>query len=147
MARITISSATPSQGLSIGQISRQAGCGIETVRYYERIGLLPRPPRTAGGHRVYDAEHLRRLAFIRRSRDLGFTLAEVQSLLRLVEGHRYSCAQIRSLTATHLDQIRGKLADMRRLERTLAAYIARCTGGSAPDCPIVDALQQDGRPQ
>ena len=86
-----------------GELGSATGCNIETIRYYERIGLLPEPPRSPGGHRLYEEEHLRRLTFIRRSRELGFTLEEVRGLLRLVDGGLYTCAEVKTLP---LDQPR-----------------------------------------
>ncbi|NCF27069.1 MAG: MerR family transcriptional regulator [Gammaproteobacteria bacterium] len=124
----------------IGALSEQTGCNIETIRYYEREGLLPNPPRTEGGHRVYDEEHLKRLTFIRRSRELGFTLEEVRGLLRMVDGGHYTCAQVKSLTLDHLEDVRGKLADLKKLEKVLKQLAGRCTGDETPDCPIVEAL-------
>ncbi|MCK5366094.1 MAG: helix-turn-helix domain-containing protein [Gammaproteobacteria bacterium] len=124
----------------IGALSEQTGCNIETIRYYEREGLLPNPPRTEGGHRVYDEEHLKRLTFIRRSRELGFTLEEVRGLLRMVDGEHYTCAQVKSLTLDHLEDVRGKLADLKKLEKVLKQLAGRCTGDETPDCPIVEAL-------
>jgi MerR family mercuric resistance operon transcriptional regulator len=124
----------------IGALSKQTGCNIETIRYYEREGLLPNPPRTEGGHRVYNEEHLKRLTFIRRSRELGFTLEEVRGLLRMVDGEHYTCAQVKSLTLDHLEDVRGKLADLKKLEKVLKQLADRCTGDETPDCPIVEAL-------
>ena len=119
---------------------RRTGCGIETIRYYERIGLLPAPPRSSGGHRLYGDAHLRRLTFVRRSRALGFTLAEVRELLGLVDGGAYTCADVRMITLDHLVEVRRKLADLKRLEAVLDDMAARCEGGRVPDCPVIDAL-------
>lgn len=124
---------------SIGELSRRTGVNIETVRYYEKIGLLRAPPRTEGGHRLYPDAHLKRLIFIRRSRELGFTLDEVRNLLGLVEGG-YTCGQVQEAALTHLKGIRRKIADLRRMERSLAETAAGCQGGTTPDCPIIDVL-------
>lgn len=140
MKQVTKSRAA---GLTIGALSRRTGCNIETIRFYEKQGLVPAPPRTEGGHRVYGREHLRRLGFIRRSRDLGFTLDEVRALLRLADGH-HTCAEVQVLALEHLDSVRQKIADLQRLERTLSETAARCVGGDAPDCPILDSLFSDG---
>jgi MerR family mercuric resistance operon transcriptional regulator len=126
-------------GLTIGALSRRTGCNIETIRFYEKQGLVPAPPRTEGGHRVYDGTHLQRLGFIRRSRDLGFTLEEVRALLRLADGH-HTCAEVQALALEHLDSVRRKIADLQHLERTLSETADRCTGGDVPDCPILDTL-------
>ena len=125
--------------LSIGRLSRRAGVHIETIRYYEKIGLLPPPPRTEGGHRLYGGNHRKRLTFIRRSRELGFTLDEIRNLLGLVEGG-YTCGKVQEAALAHLDIVRSKIADLRRMERTLADTAARCRGGATPDCPIIDVL-------
>ena len=127
-----------------GELAQQSGCNIETVRFYERLGLLPAPPRTAGGHRYYSPEHLRRLTFIRRSRALGFTLDEVRSLLALVGGGDWSCAEVRAMTIEHLADVRRKIGDLEKLERVLEDMTAQCEGGALPECPIVDALTSMG---
>ncbi len=128
--------------LTIGVLSKRTGCNIETIRYYERIGLLPAPPRTEGGHRLYDEAHLKRLTFVRRSRELGFTLNDVRGLLQLVDGGHYTCAEVRDMTLQHLDEIRCKVADLRRLERVLKEMAAQCTGDDVPECPVIDALSK-----
>lgn len=125
---------------SIGQLGAQSGVNLETVRYYERVGLMPRPPRTRGGHRVYDGTHLKRLGFIRRSRELGFSLDEIRALLGLVDAGEYTCAEVRDLTLAHLEEVRRKIADLRRLERSLQGMADRCTGDKVPKCPIIDVL-------
>ena len=125
-----------------GELAQRSGCNIETVRFYEKRGLLPAPPRTAGGHRDYALEHLRRLTFIRRSRELGFTLEEIRGLLGLVDGGDWTCAEVRAMTLDHLGDIRGKIADLRRLAVILEDMAAQCDGGAVPECPIVDALMQ-----
>ena len=123
-----------------GELAQRSGCNIETVRFYEKQGLLPAPPRTAGGHRDYDREHLKRLTFIRRSRELGFTLGEVRSLLTLVDGSDWSCAEVRAMTLEHLADVQSKIADLERIARILEDMAAQCDGGAVPECPIVDAL-------
>ena len=125
---------------TIGSLSRDTGCNIETIRYYERIGLMPKPPRSKGGHRLYEKDHLKRLSFIRRTRDLGFTLEEVRGLLRMIDGHDYTCDEVKVLTLDHLQEVQQKIADLRRLERVLRTMAAECEGGNVPDCPIIDAL-------
>ncbi len=125
---------------TIGALSKGTGCKIETIRYYERIGLLPKPPRSPGGHRLYQDDHLRRLTFIRRCRELGFTLDEVRGLLRLVDGGAYTCAEVKALTLDHAAELRRKVADLRRMKRVLEEMAAECEGGEVPVCPIIDAL-------
>ena len=125
---------------TIGALSKGTGCKIETIRYYERIGLLPKPPRSPGGHRLYQDDHLRRLTFIRRCRELGFTLDEVRGLLHLVDGGAYTCAEVKALTLDHAAELRRKVADLRRMKRVLEEMAAECEGGEVPECPIIDAL-------
>jgi MerR family transcriptional regulator, mercuric resistance operon regulatory protein len=125
-----------------GELAQQSGCNIETVRFYERLGLLPAPPRSAGGHRDYAPEHLRRLTFIRRSRELGFTLHEVRSLLTLVDGSDWTCAEVRAITIEHLADVRRKIADLERLAQILEDMAAQCEGNAVPVCPVIEALTQ-----
>ena len=124
---------------TIGSLSRRTAVNIETIRYYERAGLMPAPPRTSGGHRLYGSDHERRLKFIRRSRELGFSVDEVRALLGLVDGG-YTCGEVQALTLKHLAEVRKKVADLQRLEATLADISSRCEGGKLPDCPVVEAL-------
>ena len=128
------------RGLSIGTLSRLAGVNLETVRYYERIGIMPVPSRTAGGYRVYSADHSRRLAFIHRARQLGFSLNEIRGLLELVDGHTYTCAQVHGLMVGHLSEINCKIADLRRLRKVMATMAAQCTRNRVPECPVIEAL-------
>ena len=128
--------------LSIGALSRRTGVNIETIRFYERIGILAKPPRSAAGHRIYSQAQLMRLGFVRRSRELGFSLDEVRRLLKLVDGGRYTCAEVKTITLDHLAEIRRKIADLRRLERTLAAVAGKCRGDKVPECPVIEALFQ-----
>jgi MerR family mercuric resistance operon transcriptional regulator len=128
------------QHFSIGELSKRTGVNIETIRYYEKIDAMPEPPRTRGGHRSYGAEHARRLLFISRSRSLGFSLEEIRSLLGIADGHDITCADVRELTLHHAEEARRKIADLRKLERTLRDMAAQCHGDRIPDCPIVDAL-------
>ena len=130
------------QEFSIGELSQRTGVNIETIRYYEKIRLLPPPPRTKGGHRVYPGAHLKRLLFIRRSRELGFTLDEIRNLLGLVEGG-YTCREVQEAALAHLKNVRRKITDLRRMEWTLAETATQCKGGRAPDCPIVDVLSRE----
>ena len=124
---------------TIGKLSKATGVNVETIRYYEKIGLLPEPPRSAGGHRLYSDGHLKRLGFIRRGRELGFTLEEIRNLLGLVDGG-YTCGEVKEATLRHMSDIRRKIADLKRMERTLADTAARCAGDDTPDCPIIDTL-------
>ena len=129
-----------SENLAIGELSRQSGVNIETVRYYERIKILPAPPRLATGRRIYDYKHLGSLAFVRRSRELGFSINEVRALIRLGGPEKATCRQVREIAAHHLADIRAKLNDLKKLERLLARTLARCSGKTVPDCPVLDIL-------
>ncbi len=125
---------------TIGVLSKNTGCHIETIRYYERIGLLSKPPRSQGGHRLYDKEQIKRLVFIRRSRELGFSLEEIRTLFRLVDGDRYTCQEVKGVTEQHLRDVRKKISDLRRLQKTLRSISSQCEGGLVPDCPIIESL-------
>lgn len=125
--------------MQIGGLSGATGVHIETIRYYEKAGLMPLPPRSEGGRRQYGNGHVARLAFIKRCRELGFTLAQVRVLLGLVDGG-YSCGEVREITMHHQQEIRARIADLRRLERTLGKLAESCEGGETPECPVIDAL-------
>jgi MerR family transcriptional regulator, mercuric resistance operon regulatory protein len=101
---------------------------------------MPPAPRSGGGHRLFGETQARRLGFIRRSRQLGFTLDEVRTLLRLVDGGRYTCAQVKRITVHHLADVRRKIADLRKIERALGDMAAECDGGTVPKCAVIDAL-------
>ncbi len=136
-----------SRGLRIGELSRRTGCQVDTIRYYERAGLLPAPARTPSRYRVYTLDHLKRLAFVRRARDLGFTLAEVRTLLTLADRRRRSCAEARAIGLRHLHDVRRKIADLTAMERVLRGMVARCADGTLPDCPLIDALAEGPPPR
>lgn len=123
-------------GIAIGELSRRTGCNIETIRYYERIGLLPTPARR-GRYRLYGAEDVGRLAFVRRARELGFTLDEVRALLGLGAG---ACAEARDLAAAHLADVRARIADLQAMERVLAETVRRCDLGGEAVCPLIEVL-------
>jgi MerR family transcriptional regulator, mercuric resistance operon regulatory protein len=130
--------------LTIGTLARRVGSNVETVRYYERIGLLPEPPRSLGGHRLYGEEHARRLAFIRRSRALGFSVDEVRGLLAVCDSGDYTCAEVKARTLEHRASVRRKIAALERLDDALSAIAARCAGDAGRDCPILETLFGDG---
>ncbi len=125
---------------TIGELSRLTQVNIETIRYYEKIGIMPNPPRNSSGYRIYSTPHLERLSFVRRSRELGFSQPEVRKLLTLVDEHKYTCAEVREMTARHLSTVRSKIKDLRKLEKALAKMVSECDGGDIPDCPIVAIL-------
>ena len=134
---------SPSAQLSRGSLAARTGVNIETIRYYEKIGLMPQPLRSAGGHRVYGQSDLKRLSFIRRSRELGFTLREIRDLLELVDGGQYTCAEVRDRTTSHLADVTQKIQDLRKIQKTLKTMASKCDGGMVPDCPIVDELYSE----
>ncbi len=123
-------------------LSRMTGCNLETIRYYENIGVMPEPPRTSKNYRAYDESHVGRLRFIMRSRELGFTLEEVRDLLALVDGGAQTCGEVQALAITHLTSVRAKIADLRRIEHVLSSTVAQCTGDDVPECPVIDALTE-----
>ena len=129
------------QKLTIGKLADGAGINLETIRYYERIGLMPEPGRTRGGHRTYAAFHIRRLTFIRRARELGFSVNDVRALLNLAEPHRASCGEVQKLAAHHLQAVRAKLTDLTKLEKILANMIAQCGDNRAYSCPVLAMLE------
>ena len=129
------------ESLAIGELSRCTGVNIETIRYYERIKMLPAPPRTSSGRRVYGPTEIRTLTFIRRSRELGFTLDEVRALLALsAEDGNNTCGEVRQVAARHLADIRAKIGDLRAMARVLSEAVQRCDAGEMPGCPLIDTL-------
>lgn len=128
------------KGLHRAALARRTGCNLETIRYYEKISMMPEPPRTEAGYRVYDDRHVERLRFILRARELGFSLDDIRGLLALVDRGTQTCAEVKERTDRHLADVREKIADLRRIERVLAETSARCTGDEAPDCPVLEAL-------
>jgi MerR family mercuric resistance operon transcriptional regulator len=128
------------RGLTIGKLASAAGVKLETVRYYERIKLISAPPRTKGGYRDYGPVHVQRLVFIRRARELGFSIQEIRALLALAVPSQASCAEVQKIAEIHLAEVRSKLADLAKLERILADTVAKCSGDSSPSCPVLDML-------
>ena len=130
-----------STGIQIGELSKRTNCNIETIRYYEHIALLRAPARSAGRYRVYDNGDVRRLTFIRRARELGFTLDEVRTLLALSANDDHAtCGNVRGLAESHLADVREKIADLRAMERVLSDVVRRCGTDETPGCPIIEAL-------
>ena len=126
--------------VTIGKLSKRTGCNIETIRYYERIGILLKPQRSEGGNRLYNEEQIKRLVFVRRSRELGFSLEEIRTLLKLVDGKKTTCQEIKTVTEGHLQDIERKITDLGKLQKTLENISSQCSGGFVPDCPIIDTL-------
>jgi MerR family mercuric resistance operon transcriptional regulator len=132
------------KGLQRAELAQRTGCNLETVRYYEKVGLLPEPPRTPSGYRNYDASHERRLRFVLRARELGFSLEEIRELLRLVDERDQPCAEARTVAAAHLDDVRAKIADLKRMERVLNDVVTQCAAGALSECPLIETLFEGG---
>jgi len=134
------------KGLKIGALADRTGTNSPTIRYYEEIGLLPSADRQAGGQRIYGSEDIKRLTFIRRCRDFGFPIEAVRSLAAVLYDPKSSCMEARDLAHNHLVEVRQKIADLRALERSIAAFVtecdAGCAGGRGPDCVILDDLSK-----
>lgn len=126
--------------LSIGDLARATGTQVETIRYYERIGLLPEPARTNGNYRAYDAAQLGRLSFIRRARDLGFPLGQVRELLGLADERDRPCEAVDVIARQHLADVERKIADLTALRDELAELIGRCRHGTVAECRIIETL-------
>lgn len=126
--------------LTRGQLAQATGCNIETIRYYEKTGLLPDPPRTNAGYRIYSSVHTNRLRFILRARELGFTMEDIRGLLGLSDGAMPTCAEVKARTERHLVDIRARIADLQQIEAALAETAAQCSGAAVPDCPVLDTL-------
>lgn len=131
---------TARETFAIGHLSSRSGVNVETIRYYERIGLLAKPLRTSGGYRLYWLADVERLAFIRRTRDLGFSLDDVRRLLDLGDGKSRSCRRVKNIANTHLADVRAKLDDLHRMERVLAELVSACADGTLPACPLLATL-------
>ena len=130
-------------GLTIGQLAREAGCAAASVRYYEQIKLLPRAGRRSGGHRVYGSEDVKRLVFIRRCRDFGFSIEKIRDLLS-ASGDGRPCAEVKDIAAAHLEIVRAKLVELQALEGALAKLVQHCSdtcaGGQTQDCTLFDDI-------
>lgn len=126
--------------MNIGALARAADTKPETIRYYEHIGLLPAPPRTAGNYRDYSAAHVRRLAFTRRARELGFSIEQIRALLDLADRTEQSCEAVDAIARAHLAEVKRKLADLASLSRELDSLIVQCRHGTVAECRILEAL-------
>lgn len=131
-------------GLRIGELAERTGTNSPTIRYYEEIGLLPKPDRQEGNQRRYGNDDVRRLTFIRRCRDFGFPLEHVRTLVSLVQDRSRTCLEARDIAQAHLAQVRAKMKELRELERGIAGFVEACNitcaGGPGPDCVILDDL-------
>jgi Cu(I)-responsive transcriptional regulator len=126
--------------LSIGDLAKATGTKVETIRYYERIGLLPKPARTAGNYRDYGNGEMTRLSFVRRARSLGFSIDQVRALLGLSDDRSCDCAKVDLIASEHLREVDRKIADLTLLRNELEAVIQSCSGGTVAECRIIEAL-------
>lgn len=124
----------------IGELARRTNTKVETIRYYERENLLPAPARTAGNYRSYREEHLKRLSFIRRARDLGFRIDQVRALLELADDRGRSCSEVDALARRNLDEVEAKISDLLALRNELSNLVEQCGRGTVADCRILEAL-------
>lgn len=135
--------------LKIGKLAKATGTTAPTIRYYEEIGLLPAAPRQSGSQRVYGEADIRRLTFIRRCRDFGFSIERVRVLVSLVQSPGGSCVEARDIAQSHLDEVREKLSELRELDRSISAFVRACdrTGADAAgsECAMLEELSDRGR--
>lgn len=133
-----------SEALVIGEVARRTGVPAKTIRYYEETGLIPEAGRAANGYRVYDARAVHLLRFVKRARDLGFSMQEVSSLLALWADEDRSSADVKKLATQHLQDIERKIAELQSLRRTMQTLVKSCNGDNRPDCPILADLAAFG---
>ncbi len=127
---------------SIGQLAKRARCKVETIHYYEKSGLMPEPPRTYGGHRIYTLPHVKRLNFIRRCRGLGFSLKQITELLTFVDEPNHYCGEVKAMAMLQASAVQQKIDDLQRLKSALNEMIGKCKGAeyAIDNCPIIEAL-------
>lgn len=133
-------------GMTRSEVAEKAGVNPETLRYYERKELIPKPPRSNGGFRLSDDSYVTRLRFIRRAKDLGFTLAEIKGLLDLSVDEEATCRDVKAQAEEKLDEVEAKIQDLNRIREALSTLSDACEGGggSTSECPILDAMEEDG---
>lgn len=123
-----------------GELAKRSSVNLETIRYYENIGLLVEPKRSQAGHRLYAESDLKRLTFVKRCRELGYTLEEIRNLLDLVDNQSYTCDQIHELTLEHLTEVNGKIRDLKKIAKSLKDMANQCEGSTTPACHVIDVL-------
>jgi len=134
------------EGFRVGEVAKRAGVNLQTIRYYERRGLLPRPPRTASNYRLYPQDSVRRVLFIKRAQELGFTLKEIKELLSLRAAPRARCADVRNRAEAKVRDIDEKMHALDAIRKALTRLIGECSGkGSVTECPILDALDPEDK--
>lgn len=131
--------------LTIGELGRRTDTKVETIRYYEQVGLLPAPARTPGNYRAYDTAHLKRLSFIRRSRELGLSIDQIRALLDLADQRERSCEAVDIIAKQHRAEVDRKIADLRALRRELDSMIDQCHHGTVAECRIIESLSPSAR--
>lgn len=131
--------------MNIGQAADASGVSAKRIRYYEQIGLIGSVKRTESGYRVYDKRELHMLNFVRRARQLGFSIPEISSLLKLWQDDRRSSSSVKKIALAHIDEMRAKIAEMQSMVDTLEHLANCCDGDARPDCPILDDLQRVNR--
>lgn len=134
--------ASNAKRITRGELARRTGVNIETIRYFETIGVISIPERTEGGHRVYNEGHVRTLGFVRRARNLGFTPQEVRAILVLGGPGEAPCDEVRNIAEHHLVMVRAKLADLAELERLLTETVEHCSGEADPECAVIDLIEE-----
>ena len=132
-------------GMTRSEVAERADVNPETLRYYEERGLIPDPPRSASGYRLYDGSYVRRLRFVGRAQELGFTLEEIKGLLKLRTGAEATCQDVKTRAEEKRAEVDEKIADLRRIRQALASLVEACAGGEGPtsECPILDAMQNE----
>lgn len=133
------------RALSIGHVARTTGCKVQTIRYYEEIGLLPRPDRSAGNQRVYAGADVARLSFIRHARDLGFSIEAIRELLHMADHPDLPCGEADAIALRHLEDVRQRIARMQALQVELERMLAQCAGGAVADCRVIEVLGDHSR--
>jgi MerR family mercuric resistance operon transcriptional regulator len=126
--------------MQIGKLATECDCAIETIRYYEKIGLLPKPLRLANGYRSYDDSHRKWLQFILRSRALGFSQCEVRRLTDIAHERKTACAEVHDLLEEHIIDVRQRVSDLQRMEKALTRLKAKCHDDTLHECPVIDEL-------
>jgi Cu(I)-responsive transcriptional regulator len=144
-SNLTLHQENAMNDLRIGDLARSAGISVETIRYYERIGLLAKPSRTEGNYRAYDTRDLKRLNFIRHARGLGFEIGEIRSLLELVDHPERDCAVADIVASGHLGAVEAKIEQLSRLRDELTRMVNACRGGRAADCRVLEVLGDHGK--
>jgi len=128
--------------MQIGRVAERSGVPAKTIRYYEEIGLIAKPDRTAGGYRAYDRQDIDILRFVNRARSLGFSIKDVRNLLALYQDRARASADVKSIALEHVEEIERKMAELDSMRRTLLHLAEKCHGDERPECPILDELAQ-----